>query len=152
MNHRVFAYMDARWLTPVIFSSRNTQRRHELMIFLLTTIPSNVLCYANIPPYFVVERASLFTSKRYSDNELMMLMLMIVEIDAYPPTFSRLPARGFRLCVLYAPFWARAWDTQIDRQIFYMHPFQGWLGSRVVSVLDSGAEGPGSNLSHDAVG
>ena len=26
-----------------------------------------------------------------------------------------------------------------------------WLGSRVVSVLDSGAEGPGSNRSRDAV-
>ena len=29
---------------------------------------------------------------------------------------------------------------------------RGWLGSRVVSVLDSGAEGPGSNRSRDAVG
>ena len=28
----------------------------------------------------------------------------------------------------------------------------GWLGSRVVSVLDSCAEGPGSNCSRDAVG
>jgi len=28
----------------------------------------------------------------------------------------------------------------------------GWLGSRVVSVLDSGAEGPGLNRSGDAVG
>ena len=28
----------------------------------------------------------------------------------------------------------------------------GWLGSRVVSVLDSGAEGPSSNRSRDAVG
>jgi len=28
----------------------------------------------------------------------------------------------------------------------------GWLGSRVVSVLDSGAEGPGLNRSCDAVG
>ena len=28
----------------------------------------------------------------------------------------------------------------------------GWLGSRAVSVLDSGAEGPGSNRSRDAVG
>ena len=28
----------------------------------------------------------------------------------------------------------------------------GWLGSRVVSVLDSRAEGPGSNRSGDAVG
>ena len=28
----------------------------------------------------------------------------------------------------------------------------GWLGSRMVSVLDSGAEGPGSNRSRDAVG
>ena len=27
----------------------------------------------------------------------------------------------------------------------------GWLGSRVVSVLDSGAEGPGSNRSRYAV-
>ena len=35
------------------------------------------------------------------------------------------------------------------------HPHQekklGWLGSQVVSVLDSGAEGPGSNRSRDAV-
>ena len=33
--------------------------------------------------------------------------------------------------------------------------FPGWLGSQVVSVLDSGAEGPGrpgSNRSRDAVG
>jgi len=28
----------------------------------------------------------------------------------------------------------------------------GWLGSRVVSLLDSGAEGPCSNRSRDAVG
>ena len=28
----------------------------------------------------------------------------------------------------------------------------GWLGSRVVSMLDSGAESPGSNRSRDAVG
>ena len=28
----------------------------------------------------------------------------------------------------------------------------GRLGSRVLSVLDSGAEGPGSNRSRDAVG
>ena len=28
----------------------------------------------------------------------------------------------------------------------------GWFGSRVVGVLDSGAEGPGSNRSRDAVG
>ena len=27
-----------------------------------------------------------------------------------------------------------------------------WLGSRVVSVLDSGEKGPGSNRSRDAVG
>jgi len=27
-----------------------------------------------------------------------------------------------------------------------------WLGSRVVSVLDSGAEGPGSDRSRDAIG
>jgi len=35
--------------------------------------------------------------------------------------------------------------------INFVHYF-GWLGSRVVSVLDSGAEGPGSNRSRDAVG
>jgi len=36
---------------------------------------------------------------------------------------------------------------------FHQLPHQlGWLGSRVVSVLDSGAEGPGSNRSRDAVG
>ena len=32
-----------------------------------------------------------------------------------------------------------------------LHTVYGWLGSRVVSVLDSGAEGPGSNRSRDAV-
>ena len=31
-------------------------------------------------------------------------------------------------------------------------PLKGWLGSRVVSVLDSGAEGLGSTRSRDAVG
>ena len=31
------------------------------------------------------------------------------------------------------------------------HPM-GWFGSRVVSVLDLGAEGPGSDCSRDAVG
>ena len=30
--------------------------------------------------------------------------------------------------------------------------YDTWLSSRVVSVLDSGAEGPGSNRSRDAVG
>ena len=30
--------------------------------------------------------------------------------------------------------------------------YGGWLGSRLVSVLDSGVEGPGSNRSRDAVG
>jgi len=33
-----------------------------------------------------------------------------------------------------------------------MHTYRGWLDSRVVSVLDSGAEGAGSNRSRDAVG
>jgi len=37
---------------------------------------------------------------------------------------------------------------QIRQLLLHM----GWLGSRVVSMLDSGAEGPGSNRSHDAVG
>jgi len=35
--------------------------------------------------------------------------------------------------------------------IYYSSSGRGWLGSRVVSVLDSGAEGPGSNRSRDAV-
>jgi len=37
--------------------------------------------------------------------------------------------------------------------IFYesAHPIEGWLGSRVVSVLGSGSEGPSSNRSRDAV-
>ena len=35
---------------------------------------------------------------------------------------------------------------------FHAVQLLGWLGSRVVSVLDSGAEGPGSNRSRDAVG
>ena len=30
--------------------------------------------------------------------------------------------------------------------------YRGWLGNRVVSVLDSGAVGPGSNRSRDDVG
>ena len=39
-------------------------------------------------------------------------------------------------------------ETDICRE----HDHGGWLGSRVVSVLDSGAEGLGSNRSRDAVG
>ena len=35
--------------------------------------------------------------------------------------------------------------------VFVSHK-KGWLSSRVVSVLDSGTEGPGSNRSRDAVG
>jgi len=36
--------------------------------------------------------------------------------------------------------------------VFSGHPvFGGWLAIRVVSVLNSGAEGPGSNRSRDAV-
>jgi len=38
------------------------------------------------------------------------------------------------------------------RAIYCITDAPGWLGSRVVSVLDSGAEGPGSNRSGDAVG
>ena len=34
----------------------------------------------------------------------------------------------------------------------WVYTTEGWLGSRVVSVLDSGAESPGSNRSRDAVG
>jgi len=37
-------------------------------------------------------------------------------------------------------------------RLFCTNVLPWWLGSRVVSVLDSGAEGPGSNLSRDAVG
>jgi len=29
------------------------------------------------------------------------------------------------------------------KRLFTAHELKGWLGSRVVSVLDSGAEGPG---------
>jgi len=39
-------------------------------------------------------------------------------------------------------------NQDIDTSTVYV----GWLGSRVVSVLDSGAEGPGFNRSRDAVG
>ena len=43
----------------------------------------------------------------------------------------------------------------VVRLIIIKHRLQsgpGWLGSPVVSVLDSGAEGPGLNRSRDAVG
>ena len=36
--------------------------------------------------------------------------------------------------------------------IYTVHFTPGWLGSRVVSVLDSGSEGLGSNRSRDVVG
>ena len=39
--------------------------------------------------------------------------------------------------------------TVINKKLCYR---RRWLGSRVVSVLDSGAEGPGTNRSRDAVG
>ena len=38
------------------------------------------------------------------------------------------------------------------RLLIFTIPFPLWLGRRVVSVLDSGAEGSGSNRSRDAVG
>ena len=47
------------------------------------------------------------------------------------------------LCRFY---WARALNTCIPRELFTLEFFSsgwGWLGCRVVSVLDSGAEGPG---------
>ena len=37
-------------------------------------------------------------------------------------------------------------------KLYLLSRLLGWLSSRVVSVLDSGAEGPGSNRSRDAVG
>jgi len=41
---------------------------------------------------------------------------------------------------------------RIGEHLAKLQAKNGWLGSRVVSVLDSGAEGPGSNRSRDAVG
>ena len=49
------------------------------------------------------------------------------------------------VCILTTFVWMLA------RCIVYSS-HSGWLGSRVVSVLDSGAVGPGSNHSRDAVG
>jgi len=43
---------------------------------------------------------------------------------------------------------AAEWSPAILSCIAYT----GWLGSRVVSVLDSGSEGLGSNRSRDTVG
>jgi len=40
--------------------------------------------------------------------------------------------------------WRRSADALIDQLMYIAYaPPQVWLGSRVVSVLDSGAEGPG---------
>jgi len=40
----------------------------------------------------------------------------------------------------------------LGSNLVYSWFYSGWLGSGVVSVLDSGAEGPGSNRSRDSVG
>ena len=44
------------------------------------------------------------------------------------------------------------YDTIRDAILTCTQKLTGWLGSRVVIVLDSGAEGLGSNRSRDAVG
>jgi len=41
--------------------------------------------------------------------------------------------------------------SQLLKTNFSSYTCMGWLGSRVVSVLDSDAEGLGSNRSRDAV-
>jgi len=41
--------------------------------------------------------------------------------------------------------------NNIEQLTESFHTSAGWLGSRVVSVLDSGTEGPGSNRSRNAV-
>ena len=52
----------------------------------------------------------------------------------------------------------RIWAVKVNCAFFLQYKLLitlkvcGWLGSRVVSVLDSGAEGPGTNRSRDAVG
>jgi len=43
-------------------------------------------------------------------------------------------------------------SSAFDGHFLIGYTSYGWLGSRVVSMLHSGAEGPGSNRSHDAVG
>jgi len=61
-------------------------------------------------------------------------------------------------CVLFCSL--AVLDPRVGHTIDILSPFisvlcQRWLGSRVVSVLDSGAEGPGfisQNRSRDAVG
>jgi len=49
---------------------------------------------------------------------------------------------------------SNGWDRQTDGHstVYDIYLILRWLGSRVVSVLDSGAVGLGSNCSRDAVG
>jgi len=63
----------------------------------------------------------------------------------YPPTGSGLKEKR-SATHLHSSNW-------YDTLSFYITlDSDGWLGSRVVSVLDSGAEGPGLDRSRDAVG
>jgi len=60
----------------------------------------------------------------------------------------------FPLGLCPRPRWG-AYRAPPDLLAVFKGPTRGWLGSRVVSVLDSVAEGPGrlgSNRSRDAVG
>ena len=55
-------------------------------------------------------------------------------------------------CLSTMPEFDRQTARQTPGDSIYLAVLVLWLGSRVISVLDSGAEGLGSNRSRDAVG
>ena len=72
---------------------------------------------------------------------------------AYGPADATAIPKPHHLLPHLSPDWFYLSITSLPRfpEIEAIRQFSGWLGSRVVSVLDSGAEGPGSNRSCDAV-
>ena len=60
---------------------------------------------------------------------------------------AHLPQMPQQRCGLFAPIVTDRARKSVDQhrsEFTVHHSLRGWLGSRVVSVLDSGAEGPGS--------
>jgi len=104
------------------------------------------------------ERSSLFTPSLF---HCWFIDPTKIPSDLCPPsslliTPSPIGERSIlmsaRSCVCLSAIISSELNVRSSLIFLCMLPVAGWLGSRVVSVLDSGAEGPGSNHSRDAIG
>jgi len=86
--------------------------------------------------------------------------LASTQVAAVMTANGRIVAATYRLTLAHAecsPYYTTGWEMPLPQNCPFLWGslnawFLGWLCSRVVSVMDSGAEGPGSNRSRDAVG